>query len=441
MKNLFILTLSTLVLLAGCDVGSSSNNNTNNVNNVNNINNVNNENYTLLKSDLPREEAPDIEAGELASLVDGMLQFHFDLYAELAARDGGNIIYSPWSIDVALAMTWAGARNATETEIAGVLNFPMDQSLVHAGFNSLESRINGLGAGGDPLAFQLTSANSLWGQENYGFETAFLDTLAVNYGAGLYLLDFAADPEAARVIINAWVAAKTNDKITELLQQGTLDAMTRLVLVNTLYFKAKWLYEFAPDATSAQTFHNLAGSDVTVDFMTMDASGIPYYEGTGYRAAEMPFVGDETSMIVVMPDAGTFSTFEAAFDGALLDGIVQNLALEPYLFLEMPKFDFRYNLSLKSTLEALGMTESFQMGTADFTGMHNPLELYISDVIHEAFIGIDEAGCEAGAATAVIMSGFGEIVEFKLDNPFLFFIRDNETGVILFAGRVTDPSL
>jgi len=440
MKSLFILSLTSLFWFAACEVGSSDNNG-NNTNNVNNVNNANNQNYTLLKSDLPRDETPDITEGELAGLVDGMLQFHFELYAELAARDGGNIIYSPWSIDVALAMTWAGARNATETEMAGVLHFPMDQDLVHAGFNSLERHVNGLGGGADPLAFKLTSANSIWGQVDYGFEAAFLDTLAVNYGAGLYLLDFESDPEAARVIINAWVASRTNDKITELLQQGTLDELTRLVLVNTLYFKAKWLYEFAPEATSAQTFHTLAGTDVTVDFMTMDATGVPYFEGAGYRAAELPFVGDETSMIVIMPDAGTFSTFEAAFDGAQLDSLAQNLALEPGLYLMLPKFDFRYNLSLKPVLEALGLSEAFEMGIADFTGMHTPLELYISDVIHEAFIGIDEAGCEAGAATAVIMSGFGEVVEFKLDSPFLFFIRDRETGVILFSGRVTDPSL
>lgn len=429
--------LGAFLVLAGCGGEKSSTGN----NHANNVNNTNNANYTVLKSDQPREENPDIGTDELAALTDGIRQFHFDVYGELAARDEGNIIYSPWSIDLAMAMTWAGARNNTETEMAGVLHFPADQDQVHAGFNWLSRRIDGLGAGMDPLAFSLTSANAIWGQENYGFEPDFLDTLAIHYGAGLNLLDFAADPEAARAVINAWVAGRTAGKITELLQAGALDELTRMVLVNTLYFKAKWLHEFAPDATSEQTFHTLSGADVTADFMTMDASSIPYAEGTGWRAAELPFLGEQVSMLLVMPDAGTFSAFEAAFDGTQLHAILQALHIEPALYLMLPKFDFRYHLSLKPVLEALGMTTAFRMGQADFTGMHTPLELYISDVVHEAFIAIDEAGCEAGAATAVIMSGFGEIVEFKIDSPFLFFIRDRETGVILFAGRVTNPAL
>ncbi|MBU1537052.1 serpin family protein [Myxococcota bacterium] len=443
MKSTFsIILILALFSLLGCDVGDDKANNANNVNNTNNANNVNNTNntnYTELKSDLARDEDPAVDPGDYEDIIAGINQFHFDCYGELAGLDDGNIIYSPWSITTALAMTWAGAANNTETEMASVMHFPASQSTLHGGLNQLDLYLESLGTG-DPLAFTLSSTNSIWGQEGYSFEQAFLDVLALNYGAGLNLLDFATDPEAGRLIINDWVSQKTAGRIDELLAQGTLDSLTRMVLVNTLYFKAKWMSQFAPDATGPATFHTIGGSDVTVDFMTQDGSALPYYEGTGYKAVELPYVGDDTSMVVIMPDAGTFSTFEASLDAATLGTIVDSLEITPTLFLTMPKFNFSYGKSLKPILESLGMNDAFVMGTADFTNMHQPLELYISDVIHEAFIGIDEAGTEAGAATAVIMSGFGDVIDFTVDSPFLFFIRDNETGVILFAGRVTDPS-
>ena len=450
MKTYLVTSLFlSLLFFSSCDVGNDSNNgnnvnnvnntnNTNNVNNVNNANNVNNQDFTVLKSGEARDEDPQIPNQDLETLLQGMTTFHFDVYGQLAVRDTGNIIYSPWSITTALAMTWAGAANDTEAEMADVLYFPMDQALVHTGMNFLDLHLNTPATGN--LPFTLNSVNSIWGQKDYEFKAAFLDTLAIHYGAGLNLLDFVTDAEGARAVINAWVASQTADRITELLTQGTLDSLTRLVLVNALYFKAKWQSEFAPDATAPGNFTKLDQTQVVVDMMSQDGTSLPYYEGTGYRAVEMPYVGDRASMLVIMPDAGTFSAFEAALDGAQLDSIIDNLAVEPHLFLTLPKFDFRFNLSLKPVLEALGMEDAFTLGVADFTGMREPLELYISDVVHEAFIGIDEAGTEAGAATAVIMSGYGETVVFTVDQPFLFFIRDRETGLILFAGRVTDPS-
>jgi serpin B len=286
------------------------------------------------------------------------------------------------------------------------------------------------------------TANSLWAQNDEVFEKLFLDTLAANYGAGIRLVDYKQAAEDARTAINEWVAEETEDKITDLIPQGALDALTRLVLVNAVYLDATWASPFSKDATYDGRFTPLAGDAVTVPMMNQSAS-FAYAEGDGWQAVELPYARDELAMLVVVPDEGRFAEIEGQLQDGLFDEAAGALAPVGEVELALPKFEFRTNASLSDALRALGMETAFDPLTADFSGMTKQERLYISDVIHEAYIAVDEEGTEAAAATAVIMRVASAVMEPKqliVNRPFLFALRDIDTGAMLFMGRVTDPS-
>jgi serpin B len=396
----------------------------------------------VIQSEEPRDMAPDVSAADLETLVEGNSAFAFDLYQELKGEEG-NIFYSPYSISIALAMTYAGARTETETQMAEALHFILGQEELHPAFNALalELASRGEGAQGkDDEGFRLNIVNAIWGQKDYEFLADFLDVLAVNYGAGLRVLDFIGAPEESRVTINDWVAEETEDRIEDLIPQGLINSLTRLVLTNAIYFNAKWLHTFEEAMTQDGTFYRLDGSQVTVPMMGQ-GERFKYAEGDGYQAVELRYDGDELSMVILLPESGRFESFEDSLTSEAVEGIIENLEYRQ-VDLAMPRFEFDSSFSLMEALSALGMPIAFS-GGADFSGMTGNRELYIADVVHKAFVSVDEKGTEAAAATAVVMEASAppsEVVELTIDRPFIFLIRDIETGAILFVGRTLDPS-
>jgi serpin B len=395
----------------------------------------------LLKSDKERITSPDVSPGDEALLVEGNSAFAFDLYQALKVKDG-NLFYSPYSISLALAMTYAGARGETAEQMAETLQFMLDQDSLHPAFNWLDAELAGRGEGAqgkDGEGFRLNIVNAIWGQKDYSFLPSFLDVLAENYGAGLRILDFINETEKSRVTINDWVSDQTEGRIKDLIPQGAIDALTRLVLTNAIYFNAAWAYPFDEKATVNGPFYLLDGGQVSVPMMKQTES-FGYTDGEGYQAVELTYDGDELSMVILLPEDGQFQAFEDQLQSQEVGDIISSLQ-PAQVALTMPKFEFDSEFSLKDTLTEMGMPVAFS-GEADFSGMTGNLGLAISDVLHKAFVSVDEAGTEAAAATAVIVgetAAPGQQVEVTVDRPFIFLIRDIETGAILFLGRVLNP--
>jgi serpin B len=338
-------------------------------------------------------------------------------------------------------MTYAGARGETAQQMADTLHFILEQEL-HPAFNWLDAELarRGEGAKGkDGEGFRLNIVNAIWGQKDYEFLSAFLDVLAENYGAGLRILDFITETEKSRLAINDWVSDQTEGRIEDLIPPGAIGALTRLVLTNAIYFNAAWEYPFDEDMTADGPFYLLDGGQVTVPMMKQTES-FGYTEGEGYQAIELPYDGGELSMVVLLPKSGQFQAFEETLNAQQVDAIISGLQATQ-VGLTMPQFEFDSEFSLKDTLADMGMPIAFT-GGADFSGMTGNRELAISDVVHKAFVAVDEAGTEAAAATAVIMRLTAlpdPPVEVTIDRPFIFLIRDIDTGTILFLGRVINP--
>ncbi|MFC1943896.1 serpin family protein [Chloroflexota bacterium] len=395
----------------------------------------------LAMSDKQRITSPHVASGDLSELVSGNTAFAFDLYQSLRS-DEGNLFYSPYSISLALAMTYAGARGETERQMAETLHFALSQGFLHPTFNDLDLEMvnRGEGARGkDGDGFRLNIVNAIWGQKDYAFLSEFLDVLAQNYGAGLRLLDFVNETEKSRITINDWVSDQTEGRIEDLIPQGVIDAMTRLVLTNAIYFNAAWLNPFDEDMTRDGIFRLIGGGEMTVPMMWQSES-LGYAEGDGYCAVELPYDGNELSMVILLPDEGKFGAFEGSLDSAFVDDIIGELTYRQ-VALTMPKYEFESEFSLVKALAEMGMPVAFSK-SADFSGMTGNLDLFIGDVLHKAFVSVDESGTEAAAATAVVMelkAAPGEPLSVTVDRPFIFLIRDIKTGTVLFVGRVMDP--
>jgi serpin B len=326
--------------------------------------------------------------------------------------------------------------------MADTLGFLLEQERLHPAFNWLDAELASRGEGAqgkDSEGFRLNVVNAIWGQKDYSFLPTFLDVLAENYGAGLRILDFISETEKSRVTINDWVSDQTEGRIKDLIPQGAIDALTRLVLTNAIYFNAAWEYPFDEDMTANGPFYLLDGGQVSVPMMKQTES-FGYTEGEGYQAIELLYDGDELSMVILLPTSGNFESFEEGLEVQQVSDIIGDLQFRE-VALTMPRFEFESEFSLKDTLEDMGMPTAFS-GAADFSGMTGSPDLSISEVIHKAFVSVDEEGTEAAAATAVIMGETAmpaEPAEVTIDRPFIFLIRDIETGAILFVGRVVNP--
>ncbi|MBM3153454.1 MAG: serpin family protein [Chloroflexi bacterium] len=395
-----------------------------------------------VRSEKERVTAPVVPGGDSAALVDGNNAFALDLYQALRATDG-NLFYSPYSISMALAMTYGGASGNTAAQMAEALHFDLAQEALHPAFNLLDLNL-AQGAddpAGDLQPLELKIANAVWAQQEHPFLVEYLDLLALNYGAGIHPADFTTQAELVRKEINRWVSDQTNDRIRDILAPGTLDALTRMVLVNAIYFKADWQSPFDANDTYDAPFHLLDGTETQVEMMSNDGLYIPYADGENYQVVELPYAGGTAVMDIIVPDEGSFDTFDAALDWETLEAILASL--QPVdLSLRMPKFTFTSQFSLSVQLAGMGMTDAFDPAAADFSGMDGLRDLYISNVIHQAFVAVDEKGTEAAAATAVIMTLTSmpmRELELTIDRPFFFLIRDLSSGQILFAGRVLNP--
>ncbi|MFW6118298.1 MAG: serpin family protein, partial [Chloroflexota bacterium] len=388
----------------------------------------------VLKSDQERTTSPDANPSDRALLVEGNSAFAFELYQALKGEEG-NLFYSPYSISLALAMTYAGARGKTAQQMADTLHLLLEQGRLHPAFNWLDAELASRGEeaeGKDGEGFRLNVVNAIWGQKDYEFLSDFLDVLAENYGAGLRILDFINETEKSRLTINDWVSDQTEGRIEDLIPPGALDALTRLVLTNAIYFNAAWEYPFDEDVTADGPFYLLDGGQAIVPMMKQTES-FGYTDGEGYQAVELLYDGNELSMVILLPEAGNFQAFEEGLQAQQVDAIINDLQ-STRITLTMPQFEFDSEFSLKDTLAGMGMPVAFSPDEADFSGMIGKLEterLFISGVVHKAFVAVDEAGTEAAAATAVIvklLAAPGLPVEVTIDRPFIFLIRDIETG-------------
>jgi serpin B len=394
-------------------------------------------------SERPRVANPQVDAATLETLVAGNTAFALDLYRAL--REGGaggaadNLFYSPLSISLALAMTYAGAAGETAEQMAATLHYDLPQADLHRAFNYLDHLLKSRGQGAqgkDGKGFRLNVVNAIWGQRNYHFEGKYLDTLAENYGAGIRLLDYVAEPERSRQTINKWVSDQTEARIKDLIPAGAIDALTRLVLTNAVYFNAAWASKFEKGATKDGAFYLADGTQVTKPLMTA-SERLGYASGDGYQVVQLPYDRDELAMTIIVPDSGRFAEVEGAMSAEWLTGALARVADEQ-LLLTMPKFGFESSFSLGDLLAAMGMPVAFSDG-ADFSGMTGKRDLQISEVVHKAFVAVDEEGTEAAAATGVIMRTTAmpaEPREVRIDRPFIFMIRDLETETVLFVGRV-----
>ena len=381
------------------------------------------------------------------SVTDANNRFSADLYHEIAqetAASGGNLFFSPFSISSALALTYEGARGTTADEIRSVFYFPVNNTRLREGFAAVNAGINSGNEG-----YTLSTANALWAEKTYTFLPGYTSIAQQYYSANTTNLDFAGEPDASRQTINDWVAGKTNNKIQNLLPAGSIDPMTRLVITNAVYFKGTWQKQFDANQTSDAPFTRPDGTTVTAKMMQrIDEDAVyPYAETPDLQMLSLPYTatsGPGLSMIILLPRENNLSAAESYLGPANLSALEQSASARRVM-VYLPKFKLETQYSLKETLSAMGMPTAFS-GTADFSGMDGGQDLYISDVYHKAYIEVNEEGTEAAAATGVVMNwaavapGSEEPVPvFRADHPFLFLIQDNDTGTILFAGRIVNP--
>ena len=379
-------------------------------------------------------------SGDYSQAVQSINDFALDLYQHFQ-QQAGNLFLSPLSIATALAMTYAGANGTTATQMADVLHLGQPSTVAQ----SFQALLGLLNAGSNSQSIDLSVADALWPQTGYPLQNAFLQLIKSDYGGNAQDLDYASDSEAARQTINAWVAQQTNNKITNLIPPGVLSEATRLVLTNAIYFKGQWATAFDATQTSNQPFSLPSGQTVQVPMMYSD-SQYSYSVQDGYQVLDLPYQGGNVSMVVLLPQNTTALT---DVTGSTLTKVNDWLNTDPgtqEVIVRLPKFQMTVSSSLGEVLAGMGMPLAFEQGAADFSGMSSGGGLYIDQVLHKAFVQVDEQGTEAAAATGVIVTlgcvfgGEPQPIVFTADHSFQFFIRDNRTGTILFMGRMTDPS-
>ncbi|MGA3013145.1 MAG: serpin family protein [Bacteroidales bacterium] len=374
------------------------------------------------------------------AIAEGNNKFAFKLYNELKNKSDKNIIYSPFSISTALAMVYAGARNETADQIRQVMNFQPGEQFNLEYKNFLKTLSDS-----SQNHIKLNIANGLWVQENFNFYDSYLGLVTTNYDSELKRVDFINKDarERATVDINTWIEHKTNGKIRDILDRNSLDSFTRMVLVNAIYFYGDWAQPFQQEFTHPQDFFLSEQSHVNVPFVNRIAR-YNYYEDSTIKAIEIPYKDNKASMLIFLPnDRNGIAGFDMLFDYKYYVKVIDNLQSNE-VSLAFPKFTTTYHKELEDILPNMGMPLAFSPLNADFSGMCDIREhLYIKKVIHQAFIKVTEEGTEAAAATVVIMkAGSARIINIKhfiADHPFIFLIKDNTTGSILFFGKLMNP--
>jgi serpin B len=400
--------------------------------------------FTLAKSDEPREQDPMVSGTDAARLGSDDRAFAFDMYAQLA-KPSENLFFSPFSVSVALAMTYAGAKGTTADEMASALHFSLPQATLHRAFNAalldLDKREGDVPENEGGAGFKLDIVDQAFAQKGDDFEDSYLDLLAINYGAGVGVVDFGA-PDKARSAINDWVSERTKKRVPELLPRNSITSATKLVLTDAIYFKASWFEPFAVNDTQPSSFHAAAGDR---DVEMMHAHGtMKYAEQATYQALDLEYLSRDVHMLLILPAEGRFDEVTRGLDAAFFDRVRGDLS--KYLVtLSLPRWSFKSSTTLKAPFRSLGMNAAFERGAADFSGMNGGNDLYVDQIYHDAFIAVDEKGTEAAAATGVVINADGGIgpeypeAEISFERPFIFAIYDEPTGQLLFLGQLVDP--
>ena len=378
---------------------------------------------------------------EFDTVVGANNQFAFDLYSEYK-EEKGNIFFSPYSVSTALTMTYEGAMGKTAEEIQAVLRIPKDDEIRRLESVEIYDQIN---KNNDD--YKLSTANALWAQKDYIFLEEYINNVEKYYGGKTTNLDFIAETETSRVIINDWIEDQTNNKIKNLISKGALNDLTRLVLTNAIYFKGTWILQFDKKDTKDENFKTDLGQTIKVPMMKLigDSARFNYAEVDKTQILELPYEGEDLSMLLILPEEDNLKKLERSISAEKLSdwrSALKKQRVDVYI----PKFKFETKYFMAETLKEMGISDAFVFGAADFSQMDGTKDLYISDVIHQAFVEVNEEGTEAAAATAVIMT-WGSVggekaitPVFRADHSFIFIIQQKETGNILFIGRVSDPN-
>jgi len=383
----------------------------------------------------PRTDSTGSSQQGINEVVNANNKFTFDLYSQLNKSEKGNIFYSPYSISAALAMTYEGARGQTADEIKSVFHFP-GNNILRPNFATIYNEINK-----KDKPYKLNTGNALWVQQNYKLLDEYLSTVEKYYGGKAANLDFAGEVEKSRQTINTFIEEQTANRIKDLIPAGFLDANTKLVLTNAIYFKGTWIWEFDKADTREQDFMTTPTNAVKTPMMYMknDKAKFNYADVGNLQILELPYKGDEISMLVLLPTEN-LNAIEPSLTTEKLKAWKDQMKEEKLDAIYLPKFEFDTKYFMAETLSAMGMPTAF--GNADFSGMTGNRNLFIDQVIHQAFIKVDEEGTEAAGATAVIMKEIAVLQRkvFNANHPFIFVIQEKETGNILFLGKVVDPT-
>ena len=371
-------------------------------------------------------------AEKLNSLVDSLNKFSFDFYHNISENKNENIFFSPYSIFVALSMAYEGARGNTSAQMYNLLNFFQNDSATQGSFAKIYNLLNQKQTG-----YKINTANAFWIQQNYPFLPDYINILENYYLAEANELDFSENVEAAK-IINSWIENQTNGKIKDMIDPGALSEFTRLVLTNAIYFKGLWENPFDPKYTSQADFNINSSETIKVDMMSLSDSTFNYTETDELQFLKLPYQGNDLSMIVILPKENNVSIVDSLLNTVNIEDWNSSLN-ETKINVDIPKFKFKTEYNLNNILTKMGMIDAFSEDYADFSGMDGTKNLFISDILHKAYVEVNEEGTEAAAATAVIITTGMTTTTFNADHPFVFLIQHESTGAILFMGKIMNP--
>ena len=365
--------------------------------------------------------------------------FAFDMYSNIVKEE--NLVFSPYSIFTAMAICYGGAGGTTQEQIASVFNYPLSKPVLEEASKNMMATINS-----DTDNYDLSTANALWVRKEYPLNSEFSTNSKEYYGGNVTNLDFRSEPEESRVIINNWVASKTNDKIKDLIPEELITEDTAIIITNAVYFKGTWMNEFDTANTAKRAFYNSSSNENPVDMMYTQEF-FSYGESENAKILELPYKGDDLCMYIVLPEENNIEEFEDTFTISDYNELKSSMESQYIVHTYLPKFKIDVKTELPDTLRNMGVVDAFDGNLANFSGMYNvqlvpeDYNLWLDDVIHQAFIDVQEEGTEAAASTAIEATdgAIPTVLEFKADHPFMFFIEDKRTGCILFMGKVENP--
>ncbi|AGZ49408.1 serpin family protein [Mycobacterium kansasii] len=394
----------------------------------------------VARSNLPYDNTPDVAPAEEQRFVDATNGFGLDLFRRMSAASEKNLVFSPLSLSVALSMAYAGAAGDTAAEMKTVLRDPFGNDSYYRAMNQLlldlRSRNRAAISAEDPRSIELAMVDAVWLQRGLSVRAPFLDILATQYDAGVRLADFKGNPDGERVAINDFAGDATKGQIKDLIPPGAIDDLTRMVLLNAAYLKASWERPFSKEDTRDGSFRLTPQSAVTVPMMHQVTGAMRYAAGSNFQAVELPYLGGDLKMLIVLPAEGELQAVRNSMDDAWFRTVA---FADTAVSLSLPKFRISWGPEeFKETLAAMGMPRAFDENRADFSNVTTDEKLHIPHLLQKAFVGIDESGTEAAAVTPGLGGGLGSPERVAVDHPFLFAIVD-KTGAVVFAGQVMDP--